>query len=176
MTGTSTRIFQTAFIVNDLEESCAKWARTMGIGPFTLLENIDLPNIIYRGEPGELKLSAALAASGDLQVELIQPHHDQPSVYRDYYSTGQEGYHHIGVLTDDLAASIADFAAKGIGIVCSGGDPEGTEIAYMDTWDDANCLTELIRPAESYMEMSRMLQVEAENWDGQQVTLPGSLR
>jgi hypothetical protein len=46
----------------------------------------------------------------------------------------------------------------------------------MDTWDDANCLTELIRPAESYMEMSRMLQVEAENWDGQQVTLPGSLR
>jgi hypothetical protein len=97
MTGKSTRIFQTAFIVNDLEESCAKWARTMGIGPFTLLENIDLPNIIYRGEPGELNLSAALAASGDLQVELIQPHHDHPSVYRDYYPTGQEGYHHIGV-------------------------------------------------------------------------------
>jgi methylmalonyl-CoA/ethylmalonyl-CoA epimerase len=166
MSNKSTTIFQNAFIVNDLEASCEKWARTMGIGPFTLLENISLPNIIYRGTPGELHLSAALAASGDLQVELIQPHHDHPSVYRDFYPTGQEGFHHMGVLTDDLAASIADFEARGHSTICSGGDPEGTEIAYMDTWADALCLTELIRPADSYMDMSRMLQDEAQNWDG----------
>ena len=173
MFNNSTKIFQNAFIVNDLEKSCARWAKTMGIGPFTLLEDISLPNILYRGQPGELKLSAALAASGNIQLELIQPHHDHPSVYRDYYPTGSEGFHHIGVLTDDLQASIAEYEARGNGVVCSGGDPEGTEIAYMDTWDDGFCLTELIRPADSYMEMSRMLEDAARNWDGKTVIIPG---
>ena len=169
MAGKGTLIFQNAFIVNDLEEACAKWARSMGIGPFISLGELDLPNIRYRVEPGELKLKAALAASGDIQVEMIQPLHDHPSVYRDYYPTGQEGFHHIGVLTDDLAASIAQYEALGHGIVCSGGDPAGTEIAYMDTWGAAHCLTELIRPADSYLDMTKMLQVEAANWDGKTV-------
>ena len=174
MSAKSTTIFQNAFIVNDLEEGVNRWARTMGIGPFILLENIDLPNILYRGQPGELKLSAALAASGNIQVELIQPLHDHPSVYRDFYPTGQEGFHHMGVLTNDLAASIADYEARGHGTICSGGDPEGTEIAYMDTWADAHCLTELIRPADSYMDMNAMLQDAARNWDGVTATLPNN--
>ncbi len=172
MASNSTTIFQNAFIVNDLEAACERWARTMGIGPFILLENIDLPNIVYRGAPGELKLSAALAASADLQVELIQPLHDTPSVYRDFYKTGEEGFHHMGVLTDNLAADIADYESRGHMVICSGGDPEGTEIAYMDTWDDARCLVELIRPADSYMDMTQMLKDAAAAWDGKTAILP----
>ena len=172
MARNSTTIFQNAFIVNDLEAACARWAQTMGVGPFILLEEIELPNIIYRGNPGELKLSAALADNGNIQVELIQPLHDHPSVYRDFYPTGKQGFHHMGVLTNDLAASIAEYEARGHGTICSGGDPEGTEIAYMDTWDDAQCLTELIRPADSYMEMNEMLQAAARDWDGVTPTLP----
>ena len=167
----NTVIFQNAFIVNDLEVGIDRWVKAMGVGPFIVLDNIDLPNIVYRGEPGELKLRAALAASGNMQVEMIQPLHDHPSVYRDYYPTGQEGFHHIGVLTDDLAASVANYESRGHATVCSGGDPAGTEIAYMDTWDAAHCLTELIRPADSYLEMNKMLQDAAAKWDGVQQTV-----
>lgn len=167
----STVVFQNAFIVNDIEEAISRWVRTMGIGPFVVLENISMANAFYRGQPTTMKLHAALAASGDIQMELIQPLHDHPSVYRDFYPTGKEGFHHIGVLTDDVARDVEAYRKLGHDVIASGGNPDSTHIAYVDTWDASRCLVELIHADDSYMQMTRMLQDAARSWDGKTSTI-----
>jgi hypothetical protein len=167
----SKTVFQNAFIVNDLEEGIAHWVRHMGIGPFIILDNIDLADATYRGQPTELKMHAALAMSGDLQMELIQPLHSHASVYRDFYPDGQEGFHHIGVLTDDVDRDVETYTRLGHEVVATGGARDGTHIAYVDTWSAANCLVELINADQGFMEMTRMLGDAARNWDGKTLTI-----
>ncbi len=168
----STVVFQNAFIVNDIEAAVARWVRTMGIGPWVMLENISMANAFYKGQPTTMKLHAALAASGGIQMELIQPLHDHPSVYRDYFPPGKEGFHHIGVLTDDVARDVAMYAELGHGVVASGGNPDQTHIAYVDTWNTGHCLVELIHADDGYRQMSRMLEDAARTWDGKTITVP----
>jgi methylmalonyl-CoA/ethylmalonyl-CoA epimerase len=168
----STVVFQNAFIVNDIEAAVARWARTMGVGPWVMLENISMPNAFYKGQPTTMKLHAALAASGGIQMELIQPLHDHPSVYRDYFPAGKEGFHHIGVLTDDVAREVEIYGRLGHGVIASGGNPDTTHIAYVDTWDAGQCIVELIHADDSYIQMSRMLEDAARKWDGKTLTVP----
>ncbi|MGE0667894.1 MAG: VOC family protein [Sphingomonadales bacterium] len=172
MSRNSTVVFQNAFIVNDIEAAVARWVRTMGIGPWVMLENISMANAMYKGQPTTMKLHAALAASGSIQMELIQPLHDHASVYRDYFPPGREGFHHIGVLTDDVARDVATYRKLGHGVVASGGNPDQTHIAYVDTWETGHCLVELIHADDNYKQMTRMLEEAAHAWDGTTMTVP----
>jgi hypothetical protein len=168
----STVVFQNAFIVNDIEAAVARWVRTMGVGPWVMLENISMANAFYKGQPTTMKLHAALAASGGIQMELIQPLHDHPSVYRDYFPTGKEGFHHIGVLTDDVQRDVEMYRALGHEVIASGGNPDSTHIAYVDTWNTGHCIVELIHADDAYLKMSRMLEDAARTWDGKTMTVP----
>jgi methylmalonyl-CoA/ethylmalonyl-CoA epimerase len=170
--GTRTVVFQNAFIVDDIEAAVARWVRSMGIGPWVMLENISMPNATYRGQPTTMPLHAALASSGELQMELIQPLHDHPSVYRDYYPRGTEGFHHIGVLTDDVPGEIERYRALGHGVVATGGNPDATHIAYLDTWEASRCLVELIHADANYKRLTAMLRDAARTWDGKTPTVP----
>ncbi len=40
---------QNAYVVRDIEASMHQWINTMGIGPFFLLDHIQLTDVIYRG-------------------------------------------------------------------------------------------------------------------------------
>ena len=40
-------------------------------------------------------MSIALANSGDIQVEMIQQHDDQPTAWRDFLASGREGFQHV---------------------------------------------------------------------------------
>ena len=37
-----------------------------------------------------------------MMIQFIQQHDETPSIYRDKYQNGEEGYHHIGVLVSDF--------------------------------------------------------------------------
>ena len=34
-------------------------------------------------------------------IQFIQQHDNTPSIYRDMYALGQEGFHHVGLLVND---------------------------------------------------------------------------
>lgn len=166
MVGISPRpVFQNAFVVNDIEASIRKWVRTMGVGPFVLLENLHIPGTTYRGGPTEFRLHAALAASGDVQIELIQPLYDGPSIYRDFFKPGEEGFHHIGLLTDDIARDIDIYTRQGHALVTRGGNAGGTQFAYLDTWAASQCCVELIQADAGYMQMHAAMKEAAAGWD-----------
>ena len=94
-------IFQQAYFVNDLTASIHKWNRLFGAGPFVLAPHHRTERFMYRGTTQEADVSYAFGYLGDMMIQFIQQHDDTPSIYRDMYARGEEGFHHVGVLVHD---------------------------------------------------------------------------
>ena len=50
---------------------------------------------LFRGKLTKIDMSAAIAYSGDLQIELIYQHDDAPSIYTELPRGGRSGLQHI---------------------------------------------------------------------------------
>ena len=94
-------IFQHAWFVNDLEKVCHAWHRAVGAGPFFITENHVTETQTYRGQTFLTPLHYAFGYHGETQVQFIQQDEDAPSIYRDMYKKGEEGFHHIAMLVPD---------------------------------------------------------------------------
>lgn len=162
------KVTQNAWVVRDIEAAAKQWSRTMGIGPFFLGNyTSDLfEGMRYRGEPGALNMKTAIAFSGDLQIELIQPMDDGPSAYRDVYPAGSEGFHHMCFWSDDIDADLACYAAAGSPTVNVGRMRGGPRFAYVDTRASMGCMVELLEPHEHVIALFAGWQKRAEKWDG----------
>ena len=75
---------QVAYVVDDMHAALNFLVEKVGIGPWYLAENMKLANCRSFGRVCDIELSIALANSGGLQFELIQPLGDVPSIYRNW--------------------------------------------------------------------------------------------
>jgi hypothetical protein len=117
-------IMQNAFVVPDLEAAIDHWARVMHVGPFYVFEHVPFTEI-FRGKLTKIDMSAAIAYSGDLQIELIYQHDDAPSIYTELPRGGRSGLQHMGVMTDSVdddlgAASRASASSPSSTVVRAG--------------------------------------------------------
>jgi catechol 2,3-dioxygenase-like lactoylglutathione lyase family enzyme len=159
------RIVQMAFVVTNLEAAAARFSRTMGIGPFLLNPHIQLTDPHHRGVPVRTDFSLALAQAGEVQVELVEQHDDTPSVYRDIYAPGAEGFHHVAIIVADVAAEVARLRALGFEQASSGrfGD---ADFAYVDTAPALGHMVEVLPDNETIRRFFAKVRREAEAWDG----------
>lgn len=125
-------IFQQAHLVNDLETACHQWNRLLGAGPFFLTWHHRTDWFTYRDTDVEADVSYAFGYLGDLMIQFIQQHDDQPSIYREMYAEGQEGFHHVAVLVNDYAGERQRIADLGFDIACEL-RANDAEAAYVDT-------------------------------------------
>jgi hypothetical protein len=125
-------LFQTAYLVNDLEASVAEWYRLFGAGPFMFRWHHQTESFTYRGTSQEADVSYAFGYLGDLQIQFIQQHDDTPSIYREMYGPGEEGFHHIATLIHDYPAERQRFLDLGFELACEL-QVEGVDAAYFDT-------------------------------------------
>ena len=136
-------IFQSAWVVDDVESASHFWAKNFGVGPFLLFDFGDaFSDILYRGEPGEFIVLLALAQSNRTQIELIQPI-SHPSVYRDSVSSGKTGFHHVCAWTSDFEADLVSFDSIGCPAALSARSGD-TQFAYFDTRDLIGCMFEIV--------------------------------
>ena len=111
------KFHQVAYVVKDLDSSVRHWADNLGIGPWTVytLKAPGLRDCIYKGEKTQFSLRHAMAFSGTMQFELVQPL-DGPSIFKDQLNTTGEGMNHVGCIVQDHPAAVADFSAiAGVG-------------------------------------------------------------
>ena len=139
-----TGIIQMAYVVADIRDAMARWMTDLGVGPWFLLEHFTGVDPIYRGEPSRADVAIAMSFAGHLNVELIQPNDDHPSVYRETIEARGYGFHHFGVGTDDVAASVREHEAKGHRVAFRAGVPTGGEVAYVETGPQLPGFVELI--------------------------------
>lgn len=168
MLPTRREVTQNAWVVTDIEAAAEAWSATLGIGPFfmgtypaSLFEGMT-----YRGASGELTMTTAIAYSGDLQIELIQPLGDAPNAYRDVYAPGESGFHHVCFWSDDLDADLAAYAAADAITVNQGRMRGGPRFAYVDTRAQFGCMTELLEPHPHVVELFAGWKRQSEAWDG----------
>lgn len=157
-------IMQNAFVPADFDAALSFWTRTMGVGPFFLLENVTLEDVRYLGHPSDVKFSIALGYWGDMQIELIRQLNDAPSIYKAWREAGKSGLHHVCQLTDDMGAARA--ATAGMTVLQSARVPGGGEVIYVDTGGGDGTMLEMLKPAPGTDGLFAMMKDAARTWDG----------
>jgi methylmalonyl-CoA/ethylmalonyl-CoA epimerase len=105
---------QVAIVVRDLDAAVRHWSRALGVGPWTAytLAPPRLRDCVYRGEEVEFSLRHALAWSGEMQFELVQPL-SGPSIFADHLERHGEGLQHLGRHVEDHPAEVAAYLQRG---------------------------------------------------------------
>ncbi len=160
-------IRQNGYVVRDIEAALRHWTEVLEVGPFYYFDRVPIERFCYRGEPSPLEVSIALANSGDLQIELIQPRNDAPSMYRDFLAAGREGLQHVAYWTEAMDEALARVAKAGHRIAQSGeiGGPDG-RFVYLDTETHPGTVIELSEMNGSKGRFFARLADLARDWDG----------
>jgi hypothetical protein len=61
-----------AYVVEDIETTVSRLVDQLGAGPFFLIENVPLENVLSRGQPAEFVHNSAFGYCGDGAIELIE--------------------------------------------------------------------------------------------------------
>ncbi len=135
-----------------------------GVGPFFIEEHIR-PTGDYDGEPIRPDLSAAFAYSGEQQIEVIQQHDDDPTIYREYLAAHPDGgLQHLAVWVDDIAGTVADLDAAGRSYTVR--QRYGDGHAYLDSDDEPGVMVQLMARSEHLVQLMETIRAASIGWDG----------
>ena len=163
-------IFQMSWVVTDLDAAMRRWHKTTGVGPFLVQRHIKISKPRYRGQPGLVDFSVAIAQSGGVQIELVEQHCDNPSCYRDSVPKGQEALHHVAILAEDYDAALASYLDQGFA-EASGGFFGDIRFSYMDTRSALGYMMEIVEAKEAIRRFFASIAKASETWDGDAATL-----
>ena len=164
-------IRQNAYVVRNLFEGIKYWTDVMGVGPFFLLDHITMPGFTYHGKPSQAQISVGLSHHGSLQIELIEQHNDEPSMWRDFLQSGGNGLHHVACWTTDYDRDRANILARGfeIGHASEVKDPNlevSSRFAYLYHDQLPGMVVELLERNAPGDYMQAKIEEAARNWDG----------
>ena len=164
------QIRQIGHVVRNAASAMDYWTRTMGVGPFFVIREVEFADYHYRGHSSAAPVvTLCFAQSGDVQIELIEQHNDAPSAYREFLSAGRSGVQHISPWFDNSAAydRARDTAfARGMGMVheSRGG------IARFCYFETGNPDAPLLELSEAMLPQVRslpdMVAEASRGWDG----------
>jgi hypothetical protein len=158
------RFFQLGFLVEDIVEAAATWARVFGVGPFHVLPIVDQVGTLH-GEPATTTIQVAAAQAGPVQIELIQQHCDRPSIFHQWHRGRVAGFHQICSVVRDYDATKARYA--GLGYELAAESVNGSfRVAYVDTAADFGFYTEIVEETPRFLAQVANLAQTCAEWDG----------
>lgn len=158
-------IIQIAYLPADFDKALQYWTETVGVGPFFLMENIQLGEMRYRGAPSDAAFSIAIGYWGDIQIELIRAENDAPSIYTGEYAV-TDRVHHVCIFVDSIADARKACTAIGAEILVEGKVGDTGEVIYVDAGGGPGHVIELLQPMEGSDGLFAMMKDAARNWDG----------
>lgn len=158
---------QNGYVVRDIEAAMKHWVEVMGVGPWFYIEDVKTDWFKCRGVDSDVKMSIALANSGDLQIELIQQRNDAPSLYKEFLDAGHEGLQHMSYWTQDYQ-ELYDKALSLDYVVGHEGSIGGEKgrFAYFDTQAHPGTIIEISDISGSKGKMFEHIRKVAADWDG----------
>jgi hypothetical protein len=141
--------FQNAYVTTDLERALATFKESHGIEEFFLVHDFALPM-------GGV-IDVAMAWSGNVNLEVIQPRGNRNSLYERWLpETGFAlQFHHFGYVIPDQASwdsLLATIEEKGREIVFSGRSPDGLDWVYIHAPELGHYL-EYVYPSPAWIEL-----------------------
>lgn len=166
-------ICQTAFVVEDLDAAIAHYVADCAAGPFFRLDHFLGPGHVYRGQESTADVAIAMGFAGHMQIELIQPLDTNPSVYKETIEARGYGFHHWGIGTRDVEASLATYLARGWKEAFRAPVPTGGEVVYCDSGNAAAAgFVELIPVTEAMDAHFTGFWKASLDWDGSEPIRP----
>lgn len=159
------RIYQMAFVVDDLDEAMSRWTAMTGAGPWFVIPHFAFLEPKLRGVPAAPDVSIALAYSGEVMLELIHCESAAPSVFTEV-PPAKGVLHHVAQLTDDFESTVANFATSGAAVVFSARFTPETRAAFVDTRAAIGCWTEVIEATAPLLGMQQFMRAQTDGWDG----------
>ena len=159
-------IMQMGFVVDNFEDPIKHWTEKLNVGPFFILEHLDLKDFHYRGNKSDIDFSVAITFSGDMQIELIKQHCDTPSIYNEFSEIKRGDLHHICRLTPDINNDIKILENQGYKNI-QGGETEdgGIKFSYLDAQENYGSILELAELAEENLALTEAMKNASKNWD-----------
>ena len=95
-----------AYVVDDIEATVHRLVDQLGAGPFFLIENVPLQNVLSRGEPAEFAHNSAFGSCDGSAIELIEVVSLAPERVRTGFSGARPRIQHVGYVVP--ATEVAD--------------------------------------------------------------------
>ena len=138
---------QIAWVVKDIKTTVRFFQVVMGISNLSKVETIGVKEFegTYYGKPSNAESLVALAYSGGIFIELIQPVSGN-SVFQDYIDKNPAGgIQHIAysISVDKLNKIISEFSDKGFPVISTFDHPIA-KIVFFDTCKEIGVMTEIM--------------------------------
>ena len=85
-----------AYVVDDIEATVGRLAKELWAGPFFLVEDVPLENVLSRGEQAEFAHDSAFGFCGGGAIELIEPTRLTPDRVEERFAGLRPRIHHVG--------------------------------------------------------------------------------
>ncbi|MFK7916106.1 MAG: VOC family protein [Pseudomonadales bacterium] len=157
-------IVQTAYYVANAEAAARQWAERFGAGPFFVIPNIALKDVVVRGRATTFDHTSAYGWCGDLMIELVQQNCTTPSIFNDR----PWGLHHMAHFVEDLPAALAQYQASGLETAMQATTATGTGFAFVDANASHGHYFELYEDNEALTSFYTMVRQAADGWTGTQ--------
>ena len=160
-------VCQNGYVVRDIEGAMTHWVEKLGVGPWFYVQDVKTDWFKCRGVASDVKMSIALANSGDLQIELIQQRNDAPSLYKEFLDAGHEGLQHMSYWTHEYQALYDRALSLGYVVGHEGaiGGEKG-RFAYFDTQAHPGTIVEISDISGPKGAMFAHIRKVAAEWDG----------
>lgn len=160
-------IRQLGYIVEDLDSTVKAWSTQLGVGPWTLIKNIEL-HATFQNQPSRPLIDIALSYRGDVQIELIQQKNGASSPYRDCIDKGHYGLHHTAFLCAHIDEDVKRAEASGLRVVCDIRQPAGGgRYVYLQSAIlGENTYIEFLEATPQMLDMFAQGVPAAAAWDG----------
>jgi methylmalonyl-CoA/ethylmalonyl-CoA epimerase len=126
------KLHHVGVVVRDINKAISYFEK-LGIGPFGAPGGQKTFTISFKGElhsrPAVWTTTISNARMGDVELELLEPTKGAQALQESLDTTG-EGLHHIGFITEDLDAEIANLKKSGVGIWTLAREPNGGGFLY----------------------------------------------
>jgi Glyoxalase/Bleomycin resistance protein/Dioxygenase superfamily len=133
-------IIQIAYTVADIEQGMRQYGELLRVGPWFLIGPFVPPKGRYRGAATKANFSLALAYTGELMIELIAQHDNEPSVFQETLKArGAHGFHHWAVGARDFEKTAERYRARGYQEAFTDTAPEHWVAASSISTPDAFC-------------------------------------
>lgn len=158
-------IFQEAYFVRSIDDAARQWAKAFGAGPFFMVRHHHCDEFTYRGTSVEADVSYAFGYLGGMMIQFIEQHDDKPSIYRDMFAAGEEGFHHVAYLVSDFAAERQSWLDLGYELATELYADE-VNAAYFDTRALNGGFTEIHGDPLHILGTFRVWERAHQAWDG----------
>jgi hypothetical protein len=159
-------IIQMCYLVPDIKEAMSLWVEKLKVGPWFLLDHFSGTDPKYRGRDSTADVSLAMSFAGHMNIELIQPNDEEPSVYREWIERRGYGFHHWGCATANFDRDMQQHQDAGHDLVFLAGVPSGGRVAYMDTTAVMPGYVELIELGGGFEQTFSKFYRASIGWDG----------